>query len=244
MARAGYNASQQEAQGEEVTPRRAARLVARREVWLAVLLLCGLLLLALVVGIISVHATTNSIAGSNAGSPRQVPPSIATHTPGRSDINSGPTDHPNDESPTSSNKTDMSLHLLERPDIKRTNHRMTTRSVGNQCWSDENTEHEWEGQMNVSKTVEVSKNICAPWPQYIFVNPDKNQPGVIVNRCPGGCGRCAYISHMCKVTEKTKVKRLVKYMDSDGDACFREHEVEEHTKCECHKDADGEKQCR
>lgn len=244
MARAGYNASQQEAQAEEVTPRRAARLVARREVWLAVLLLCGLLLLALVVGIVSVHATTNGIAGSNAGPPRQVPPSIATHTPGRSDTNSGPTEHPNDESPTSSKKIDTSLHLPERPDIETKNHRMTTRSVENQCRSDDITQHEWDWQRNVAKTVNVSKSICAPKPQYIFVNPDTNQPGVIVNRCPGGRGRCEYASHMCKVTEKTKVKRLVKYEDSDGEACYREHEVEEHTKCECHRDADGGKQCR
>lgn len=243
MKTTGHNASQQEAQGEEGTPCRAARPVARRLVWLAVL--CGLLLLALVVEPVRAHPTTNDITSSNASPQSQVTPSTVTHTTESSETNVGPTEHPSDDSPrvpNNSKESDTSLRMTERLDIAGTNHRVT-RSVENPCKSDDDTLREWYKQNKVTETREASKSICAPKPQYIYENAHNDSfegRGVIVNRCPSGCGMCAYASHRCRSNEAIKVKKLAQFKDSDGNPCYRKVEVEEHTKCECIYEGDGD----
>lgn len=211
-------AAQQEAQGEEVTPRCSRRLVARRVVWLAVL--SGSLLLALVVGLVTVHVTRSDITSTTARTPSEITPSAVNHSSENSDTNLRSTEHPSKES-------DTSLHVTERLDTAKTNHRVTTRSLDNQCKSDDDTNiiREWDEQNT------ASKSICAPKPHYIY---DKKfgGHGVIVNRCPGGCGTCPHASHTCRSIGTKEVEKLAQFT-ANGERCYKKVLVKEDTECIC-----------
>lgn len=208
-------------QGEEVTPRCSRRLVKRRVVCIAVL--SGSLLLALVVGFVTVHVTRDR---------SEVTPSAVTHTSEDSDTNLPPTEHQGEES-------DMSLQVTERLDTAKTHHRVTTRSLDIQCKSDDDTRREWAKQNTIKiETVEqkASKSICAPKPHYIY---DKNfgGSGVIVNRCPSGCGTCPNASHTCKSNGTKEVTKLAQFT-SNGERCYKKVLVKEDTECTCDYVAD------
>lgn len=112
-------------------------------------------------------------------------------------------------------------------------------SVDIQCKNDPDTERKWEEdqyrRIETVKSMKVSESICVPKPQYIYGYKDENfsETGIIVNRCPGGCGTCENASHRCRSAINKTVIAIAQFVDSDGDVCYKKVQVWEDTDCKC-----------